>query len=140
MNTYRNRVNKCRNLESLRDTLNAIEDELYREYERTGEHRKIEELVNISDLPVFGREPTNTEGFFSYDNTRILVSTDRGWKIEERDEPAQPTKIIRIRNIPVDIHTALKKRAIDEGMSMEGLVLQWITAMLEKAEKQEGKK
>lgn len=35
-------------------------------------------------------------------------------------------KIIRIRNIPADVHTALKKRAIDEGISMEALVLRWI--------------
>lgn len=48
-------------------------------------------------------------------------------------------KIIRIRNIPVDIHTALKKRAIDEGMSMEGLVLQWVEAMLEAEKKEEGR-
>lgn len=41
-------------------------------------------------------------------------------------------KIIRIRNIPADIHTALKKRAIDENMSMEALVLKWIVEQLKK--------
>lgn len=41
-------------------------------------------------------------------------------------------KIIRIRNIPGDVHTALKKRAIDEGMSMEALVLRWIEKELKK--------
>lgn len=39
-------------------------------------------------------------------------------------------KIIRIRNIPADTHTALKKRAIDEGISMEALVLRWIEEKL----------
>lgn len=41
-------------------------------------------------------------------------------------------KIIRIRNISPDIHTALKKRAIDENMSMEALVLTWIVEQLKK--------
>jgi plasmid stability protein len=41
-------------------------------------------------------------------------------------------KIIRIRNIPVEIHEELKIRAIREGVSMEALVLRWIEEKLKK--------
>lgn len=41
-------------------------------------------------------------------------------------------KIIRIRNIPESVHTALKHRALDEGVSMEQLVLSWIEKELRK--------
>ena len=42
----------------------------------------------VSDLPVFGIEPDNTEDIWSYDNERLLVSNWSGekWELVDRKE------------------------------------------------------
>lgn len=89
MNAYQTRINGCRNLEFLRDTLNAIQTELadINERDNSGYMTKLEDVVDLSELPLYSRlMPENTSGIFSYDDTRILVSTDYGWMIEDRDD------------------------------------------------------
>ena len=75
---YQKQINGCRNLTELKETLNAIEAEL--------DGVKLEEVIDLSDLPTFGTEPENTSGIYSYDETHRLVPADFGWKIEERDD------------------------------------------------------
>jgi hypothetical protein len=66
--------------------------------------------------------------FLRVGNSRMSCPQD--WAAKIHAEETGQLKIIRIRNIPADVHTALKKRAIDEGVSMEALVLRWIEEKL----------
>ncbi len=47
-------------------------------------------------------------------------------KIHAEETGQDSAKIIRIRAIPETLHQAVKIRAIQEGVSMEALVLSWI--------------
>jgi hypothetical protein len=92
-----------------------------------------DEVIQVAT--VLGREDTSNITRGSDHFERVLVETISGEivVVDAKEMPAaitDITKIIRIRNIPGDIHTALKKRAIDEGISMEALVLGWIEEKL----------
>lgn len=46
---------------------------------------KLEEVVNLSDLPTFGgEEPRNTAGIFSWDADRLLLADGNRWYIVAR--------------------------------------------------------
>jgi hypothetical protein len=76
MNPYQKRINGCANLTELLDTLREIEEELSEpgdEAEDSSVQLRVAELVDIAGLPTWGEEPDDTEGIWSYDETRQLA-------------------------------------------------------------------
>lgn len=50
----------------------------------------LDEVLDISNLPTFGREVEDTAWIFSWDDSRVLrqVTDSRGWVIEDREDNA----------------------------------------------------
>ncbi len=47
-------------------------------------HGVYQRFGDMSDMPIFGGEPIDEVGVFSWDETRVLRQTEYGWEIEDR--------------------------------------------------------
>lgn len=87
MESWRHRIMEAESLVDLCKALNDMEDAFRQESADTGQPACL--LAGVTEnelcgLPTFGgEEPIDTQGFYSWDETRCLVS-DWGWKLELR--------------------------------------------------------
>lgn len=61
------KVNEARDLDTLLDALNSYEPASLEEWD------KLEQKVDLCDLPTFGKEPESTLEIFSWDDERVLI-------------------------------------------------------------------
>jgi hypothetical protein len=88
--TYRSDIKNAKTLDELCEALNRACET----HDDPDEKQTIEDRiqgVDMADLPTFGGpEPRNTDGIYSWDETRILYArsglTPPAWGIQERDE------------------------------------------------------
>lgn len=81
MKKYQNKVNAAESLENLVSILRSISDELARDENEF----RIDDFVNLAELPTFGNKPIkNTMEVFSWDDNNVLIVGHQCWEIEPR--------------------------------------------------------
>ena len=84
--TPQERVNTTTSLDELRDVLNAIDDELRQARAEHDADERLEDVVDLTDLPTFGGDaPDNTVDIWSWDADRLLIIGGYGFEFRDRD-------------------------------------------------------
>jgi len=64
----------CQNLPALRDVLNDLESAIAEHNQDCGTLRRLDEIIDVTSLPVYGQEPADTTGIYSWDDRTYLVA------------------------------------------------------------------
>jgi len=90
MNALEQKVKASKNLDELLTALNEYEEEK-NEHGEIEEWDRLENQIDLCDLPNFGKEPEDTMEIYSWDDTRVLIQNtcideDGPFILQERTE------------------------------------------------------